>query len=317
MNTGPPYALGLPKEDENILLPNFFIVGAAKSGTSSLDRYLNQHPNVYISAKKEAHYFSIPDFPSRFEGPGDDGMNDFTIRDKESYTRLFERVDNETAIGESSAFYLYYPGTAQRIHDVIPNAKIIILLRNPVERAFSAYMHLIRDEREQLNFRQSLELEDERKTLNYEPLWYYKELGLYSEQIKRYLDVFKRSQVKIVLFEEFTRNPRRVAQDIFKFLEVDSKFQINTSVRYNESGAPKARWLYHFIARPNGLKEMIKPLFPHALREKLGLRAKSLVLERTSMDPVIYQELQIYFADDIQRLKTLLNIDLSIWDKRI
>lgn len=295
------------------MLPNFLVVGAAKSGTSSLDRYLAQHPQIYMPNKKEAHYFSIPDFPMTFKGPGDDGMNRFTIRDKESYLSLFNNVNNERAVGESSAFYLYYPGTAKRIHETIPDVKIIILLRNPINRAFSAYMHLIRDEREHLSFEESLRKEDERKQLNYEPLWYYKKLGLYSRQVEEYLHVFGREQVKVILFEHFVQNPQQVTQDIFRFLGVDDRFIIDTSVRYNESGVPKYRWLYNFISKPNGLKEMLKPLFSRSLREKLGLRAKSLVLNQVSLSPEIRDKLQKYFEDDIHRLELILKQDLCLW----
>lgn len=297
------------------MLPNFLIVGAAKSGTSSLDRYLGQHPDVYIPPKKEAHLFSIPDFPAKFEGPGDEGMNMYTIRDRMAYQQLFDDVRNESAVGESSVFYLYYPGTAERIHGEIPGTKIIILLRNPVDRAFSAYMHLIRDARETLSFEESLALEEKRKAMHYEPMWLYRELGLYSQQVKRFLEIFGPKQVKILLFEEFVRNPEAVVRGVLQFLNVDPDVPVDTSLRINESGLPKSKWLYDFISKPNGLKEMIKPLFPDPVRERLGLRAKSMALEKVSMLPETRAELKEYFSQDILQLESLINQDLSIWTK--
>lgn len=298
------------------MLPNFLIVGAAKSGTSSLDKYLSQHPDIYIPPKKEAHYFSAPSLPPKFQGPGDEGMNDYTIRDKQSYERLFDNVRSERAVGESSVFYLYYPGTAERIYAGIPNAKIIVLLRNPVDRAFSAYMHLVRDEREHLSFEESLQQEEQRLSLDYEPMWLYKNLGLYSQQVARYFDVFGRAQVKVILFEEFIRNPQTVVTDVLNFLGVDPSEPIDTSIQYNESGQPKSRWLYNFISKPHGVKELIKPLFPAAVRERLGIRAKSLVLEKVSMNSATRYELEHYFANDSTQLEAVLRRDLSIWRKR-
>lgn len=295
------------------MLPNFFIVGAAKSGTSSLDRYLSQHPDIYIPPKKEAHFFSIADFPSQFEGPGDEGMNLYTVRNPSEYEQLFDGVRNETSIGESSVFYLYYPGTAKRIQRAIPNAKVIVILRNPVDRAFSAYTHLIRDGRETLSFEQSLAQEEKRKSMHFEPMWLYRELGLYSTQVKRYLDVFGREQVHVVIFEEFLKNPEEHLKGVLNFLGVKADIEIDTSTEYNESGQPKLRWMYDFISKPNGLKEIIKPLFPPAMREKLGIRAKSMMLTKMQMETATRAKLTNYFAGDIARLEEILERSLSVW----
>ncbi|WDL95536.1 sulfotransferase family protein [Alicyclobacillus sp. ALC3] len=298
------------------MLPNFLIVGAAKSGTSSLDRYLSQHPDIYIPPKKEAHYFSIPDFPPTFQGPGDEGMNQYTVRDRALYEQLFDDVQEQTAVGESSVFYLYYPGTAARIHKTIPAAKVIILLRNPVDRAYSAYTHLIRDERESMSFEDSLAQEQARHANDYEPMWLYRELGLYTEQVKRYFDVFGRDQVKVLLFEEFVREPCAHVREVLAFLGVDPDVPIDTSLTHNESGQPTSRLVYNFISKPNGLKELVKPLVPAAIRERLGLRAKSMVLKKVSMESATRAELEAYFASDIAALAELLQRDLSIWRPR-
>lgn len=298
------------------MLPNFLIVGAAKSGTSSLDYYLGQHPEVYIPPKKEAHHFSIPDFPKTFKGPGDEGMNLYTIRSREEYERLFDKVKTEKAVGESSVFYLYYPETAKRIQQEIPEAKIIMVLRNPVDRAFSAYMHLVRDEREDLSFEESLEKEEARKVMDFEPMWLYRDLGLYYAQVKRYLDIFGASRVKVIVFEEFVTRPQAAMQEVFRFLGVDSEFLVDTSIKLNESGKVKSRWLYNFISKPNMVKEVIKPLFPAAARERLGIKAKSLVLEKASMSPQVRAILGESFEKDIEKLESLLHRDLSVWKNK-
>ena len=296
--------------------PNFLIVGAAKSATSSLDRYIGQHPDVYIPPKKEAHYFSTPDFPPRFEGPGDDGMNTETIRDRDKYLALFAGSEGYKAVGESSVFYLYYPRTAERIHADFPQTKIIMMLRNPVDRAFSAYMHLIRDGREQLSFEDSLAAEEQRLRSGFEPMWFYRELGLYAGQVERYLQVFGPKQVKVVLYDDFAMNPLGTVNEVFEFLGVNTTVSIDTSLHHNESGVPKSRWMYDFISKPNGVKELIKPLIPAMIRERIGMKAKSMTLRREEMNPSTRDQLQQFFVGDVRRLEKLIERDLSRWLER-
>jgi len=292
--------------------PDFLVIGAAKSGTSSLDRYLAQHPDIFMPRKKEAHYFSTPDFPERFAGPGDDGMTTETIRDESAYRALFADAKPGQRVGESSAFYLYYPGTANRIHSYNPDMKLLVVLRQPVSRAWSAYMHLVRDARETLPFAQSLELEPERKQRGFEPMWLYRELGLYSEQLERYFDVFPRNQVKVILFDEFTRDTPGVMADVFAFLDVRD-VPVDTGIHYNESGVPSSRAAYNFVSKPHPLKELVKPFIPTQVRERLGNQLKSKMLKKVDMDAETRAELQAYFAPEVSRLRTLLGRELPGW----
>ncbi len=297
-------------------VPNFLVVGAAKSGTSSLDRYLGQHPDIYMPRKKEAHYFSVPDFPAAFRGPGDEGMNKETIRDRERYEALFDGATGRRAVGESSVFYLYYPGTARRIWQWNPAMRVVMLLRNPVDRAYSAYMHLIRDGRETLSFEESLAKERERKADGFEPMWLYRELGLYHDQVKRYFDIFPREQVKVLLYDDFSRDTPGTVAEVFRFLCVDDRAAVDTETRHNESGVPKSRMLFDFFAKSHPIKEVLKPLIPETVRERLGNQAKSLLLRRVAMKPGTRAELTAFFADDIARLSELLDRDLSRWTHR-
>src|SRR5579859_4974857 len=169
-------------------MPNFFIVGAARSGTTSLHRYLSQHPQIFMTHRKEVHFFAADHFPRT--GPGDDWLNKRVLHDQEQYTQLFADVQGAKAIGEASVFYLCLPDSAERIAQAVPDAKIIIILREPVERSYSSHMMLVRDGRETLGFAEGLELAQERKAKGFEPIWWYKELSLYYEQVKRYLDIF-------------------------------------------------------------------------------------------------------------------------------
>lgn len=300
-------------------LPNFFIVGAARSGTTSLDRYISQHPEVYITPKKETHFFTDGHFPP-CSGPGDDRLSKLLIRDEDEYAQLFTGVSGAKAIGESSAFYLCFTDTAERIAKTIPDAKIIIILREPVERAYSAYMFMVRDGRETLEFVEGLNREEERKQKGFEPIWWYKELGLYYKQVKHYLDVFGKRRVKVLLYDELFANPEGELRDVFTFLGVREDVSIDTSVRYNVSGSPKSRKFYNlldnFIYNPSFLEKRIKSLVPQHLRTAWASKIIGMSVEHVPLDDAVGAELKAYFAEDVRRLEDLLHRDLLGWHYR-
>lgn len=294
--------------------PNFFIAGAAKSGTTSLFTYVNLHPDVYMSEIKEPHYFCHDDFPTRFTGPGDEGFSENRLRTEEAYLKLFEPGQNALIRGEGSVYYIYFPDVAQRLMEFNPDSKVVLVLRNPIERAFSAYMHTVRDGRETLSFEEALKAESSRREQGYQPLWWYRELGLYTRQVERYQQVFPKDQLKIFLFEDL-KDTSAVVADTLSFLGVDAKIPIDTSVKQNESGVPKSRFVYDFFAKPNGLKEVIKPMLPEKLRQRLGQQAKSMTLRKETMNPETRMELKEFYRDDIAALQDVLGRDLSNWMK--
>ena len=300
-------------------LPNFFIIGAARSGTSSLDRYLSQHPEIYIMPKKETHFFARDLIPSCFTGPGDERLNSLLIRDEEQYAQLFAGSAGKVA-GESSAFYLCFPQTAERMARAVPDAKIILILREPAARTYSAYMFLARDGRETLGFEEGLNREAERKKKGFEPMWWYKELSLYFAQVKRYLEVFGPERVKVLLYDELFANPAHAMRDIFAFLGVREDAVIDTSLRYNVSGAPKSRRLYtplnHFIFNPSPLEKRIKSLVPLHLRRAWASKATGILTRPVPLDPHIHAQLKGYFAEDVGKLEELLHRDLLCWHYR-
>ncbi|MFD1678000.1 sulfotransferase family protein [Alicyclobacillus fodiniaquatilis] len=292
--------------------PNFFIIGAAKSGTTSLFHYIQQHPDVFMSDVKEPHYFCSPDFPERFQGVGDEGFSDQTIRTRQRYLNLFRGVKNERVIGEASVYYLVYPNVAQRIKDFNPNAKMIVILRNPVERAFSAYMHTIRDNRESLSFEKALQMEAQRKEQGYQPLWWYTEVGYYAQQLAIYMSTFAPEQLKVFLYEDLRRSDMLLAE-LLQFLELRDDVVIDTTIRHNVSGAPKARALYDFLAKPNIVKEAVKPFLPPQFRQKIGHQMKNLILSQIRPAPAIVDFLKSEFREDILNLQDLIHRDLSAW----
>jgi hypothetical protein len=221
-------------------------------------------------------------------------------------------VKGAKAIGESSVFYLYFPATAERIAQAVPDAKIIMILRDPVDRAYSHYRFLVG--RETLGFEEALSREEERRQQDFEPAWWYKELGLYYRQVKHFLEVFGTQRVKVLLYEEFFANPQQSLRDVFTFLEVKEDVVINTSLRYNVVGVPKSQRLYslleHSIYNPSLLEKGIKSLVPQRLRRTWVGKASGMLTRPVPMDPRMRVQLKEYFAEDVGKLEDLLHRDL-------
>jgi hypothetical protein len=300
--------------------PNFFIVGAARSGTTSLDLYLSQHPEIFITLKKETHFFAREQLPVSYRGPGDERMNRLLIRDEDQYTQLFSDTGKAKAVGEASAFYLCYPKSADLIAQTVPDAKIIMVLREPVARTYSAYMFLLRDGRETLDFEEGLSRENERKEADFEPMWRYRELSLYYNQVKHYLDVFGAQRVKVLMYEELFSSPEKVLQDVFGFLGVKEDVNIDTSVHYNVSGSPKSRKLYsmlnNFMFNPSPLEQRIKTLVPQNLRTVWASRLIGAVTRPVPLEPEIKAQLKTFYIEDVGKLEDLLQRDLLCWHYR-
>jgi len=198
--------------------PDFVIAGAPKAGTTSLYRYLLQHPGIFMPAKKEPVFFC--GYERNFRGPGSEVFNENLVVDEKEYLGLFSGAPAGSLTGEASTDYLSCPESPYRLKEWNPSARVVICLRNPIERAYSEHMHLVRDMLETKTFREALELEDERAARNFIPLFWHVERGLYHESVQRYLEVFGHRKVKLILHEELTRSPASVVEEIFEFLGV-------------------------------------------------------------------------------------------------
>ena len=172
-------------------MPNFLVMGAAKCGTDSLCNYLGQHPEIYMCSNREPNFFVVEgqsDIP--YCGPGDRAVLesfDMWVSTLDRYQSLFSEVTTEKAIGEGTTWYIYVDEAPARIQRHIPHAKLIAILRNPVDRAYSAYTMLLRDGRETIgDFAHALAAEEDRTRRNWEPIWHYVKMGFYTSQLKRY-----------------------------------------------------------------------------------------------------------------------------------
>lgn len=258
-------------------LPNFVILGAAKAGTTALYEYLRQHPQVAMTYFKETNYFALAGEQVAFRGPGDaETINCFTVTTLEEYYAQFNHAGNAKAIGDASPLYLYHPQAPGRIRRLVPHAKLVAILRHPVERAYSAFLHLVRDGRETTtDFAEALALEEERIRDRWEHIWHYRAMGFYYEQLRRYYDLFHREQIRVYTYEAFQAHPLDVLRDLFRFLDVDDSVMPDCSVRHNATSLPPER----------------RPLLASAVRAELD-RA---------------------YRDDILMLQSLTGLDLSHW----
>jgi hypothetical protein len=288
-------------------MPNFLIIGAMKSGTTALYYYLEQHPEIYMSPVKEPNFFSSQEQENAAD----------TVTNIGPYQNLFRGASGKKAIGEASHSYLYEPGAAAEIRRYIPGAKLIAILRNPVDRAYSHFLHMVRTGAEPLDdFAQALQ--EEAVGIHKERTFQdYIGRGLYYDQLERYFGTFPREQIRVYLYEDLSAAPIATVQDAFRFLGVDDSFAPDVSLRRNVSGQPKYKTLDGLLRRQSRIKHAAKIYLPARMRWRLSkafddLKTRNLVEPPPVQAEVRRQLIRIY-REDILRLQDLIHRDLSGW----
>ena len=223
----------LPRERK----PNFFILGAGKSGTTSMYYYLNQHPEIFFPTVKEPAYFAFSNFAGNHYHSEDQSWVNQCVTDPVEYQALFKNVANEQIIGDATPIYLYHPNSAEAIYRACPNAKLLVILRDPYDRAYSDYLMHVRDNNEKRTFLDALK-QDHGKYRFY--VGSYLEKSLYGEQLQRYYNYFDREQLMIIPFADLSKNSEKTVKSVIEFLEIDASFIPNCSDSYNQ-GASKSK----------------------------------------------------------------------------
>ncbi len=291
-------------------LPNFIIIGPAKCGTTSLCHYLGQHPDVYICPSKEPRYFA----PEFYTSPPNKLLRKGARRKEmglQEYKSLFNGVTTEKAIGEASTEYMYFPNTPKRIQNLIPKVKLITVLRNPCDRAFSAYCYQRRDGSENLSFQDALLEEEKRSQESWRPGWLYKKAGFYYDQIMRYSELFASHQLKIFLYEELNQNPLGILKKIYNFLEVEPDFIPDLS-RKNVSSMPENVALNNLLV-PNSPVAFLKPYLPSQVQMMLRNIRERNRKSKPELPDQIRADLVRTYEDDILKLQDYIKKDLSSW----
>jgi hypothetical protein len=236
------------------------------------------------------------------------------ISDQAEYEALFAPATTESAIGEASTMYLYLPWVPARIAELKPDMKLIAILRHPVDRAFSHYCMRVGMEAEPLKtFEEAVEAEPDRVARGDVDGTHYLGRGFYSAQIRRYLDLFPREQLRIYLYDDLREDAVKLSRDAFRFLEVDDRFEPDTSLKQNVGEMPKSRALHDFLTRENPTKAVLKAVLPPTLRKRMATAAKDRNLLKPVLSPDTRRRLTGAFREDILNLQDLLSRDLSAW----
>lgn len=296
-------------------LPNFLIIGSQKAGTTALYHYIKQHPQIFMSEMKEPCFFAFEGEELDFRSPSGEPvyMNRAAITTIDSYRRLFSQVTNQKAVGEASPIYLIYTKAAERIRYYVPHAKLIAILRDPADTAYACFLMDRRSNLEPLNdFAKALQDQERRIEQNCFGGIYLQQ-GFYYEHLRVYFDLFPPTQIRVYLYEDFVNDNKALLKDIFQFLAVDDAFKPDVSIRENVSGLPKSFLLHRLLTgRQNPLVRYASPYLPHGVR-RFFINIKQRNLRNPALSPILRKELIETFREDIVKLQTLINRDLSMW----
>lgn len=282
--------------------PNFFIAGAAKCGTTALYAVLKKHPQVFLPEMKETNYFaSAPPPPEVNEI---DCAGDFA-----GYQRLYQGAEGFAAVGDSSPSYLWNEGAAERIHNVSPQAKIVIILRDPVVRAHSAYLMNLRSgaEPKSATFWEALQRDAARREKGWWIARLYVELGLYHDQVRRYLNVFGRKQTHILLFDDLKNDPAAAYRGIAQHLGIaPDGFRLDElSELHNAYRMPRSLAVYRLLTGSVS-RQLRHKLLPASVQDWLRHSPLLYGSRKPSLDDESRRYLQEIFDPDINSLEELL-----------
>jgi hypothetical protein len=282
--------------------PNFFIVGAPKCGTTALFRFLENHPQVFLSDPKEVNFFSKKELEEQRLY-----YQDFKPKNENEYLNLFKNVDTQQKIiGEASVSYLYYPEVAGRIHSFNPDSKIVILLRDPVARAWS---HYLMDKRLGLVKKELMEIFQSGEAIDRLNFQQYFLLGNYASQVEKYLDLFGKKNVKIFFTEELKSNRNNTIQKLYRFLGIQN-FELTEDIKHNAYKEPKGFFLKKLYSM-SFIRKNIKKLIPQSILKKgVDFFFNSTPPALNKIDKILLKK---YYYIEICRLEKLLSKDLTKW----
>ena len=296
-------------------LPNFFIVGAQKAGTTSLHHYLGKHPDVFMSKVKEPHFFA---HMARKGEPLPSGLlfSANLVYTWEDYARLFEASDGATAIGESSTGYLTSHQAPIAIRKHIPHAKIIALLRHPVDRAYSNFlMNRVHGTEPLRSFEAAVAAEQPRRAAGWPAGKHdYLSLGLYGEALARYYAVFPADQIRVFAYEELRDNAKGLVETIFAFLGVDPSQSVDASEKLLVARTPpRSRRVERLMQSRSGALSVAKSLVPRAARQRIGTRLETLNRTPARLSDRQRHRMVAAYRDDLSRLDQLTGKNFSRW----
>jgi hypothetical protein len=292
-------------------MPNLFLIGAAKAGTTALYNYLAQHPQIFLSRIKEPMFFSREEYYARgldwYEGFYFDGAENYPVR------------------AEATPHYLYWSEkVAPRIKEVYGErpVKFIVSFRDPVSRAYSWYWNMVREGREDLDFDEALRVEERRLKQNRDELYQlgsmvygYDAGSRYASLLQPYLELFSPENFYFVFQDDLKSRVDETCENIFEFLGIESSVQISSS-KSNPAAMPRSRLLHKALRQRSLFKEFIKPFMPARARRSLKARMLRVNLKETPyvpLDPQLDHELRLSYRTEIEELEKITGRELSSW----
>lgn len=273
------------------MIPDFLVIGAQKAATTTIHYQLAMHPDINMTQKKEIHYFSVDENYKKGDA---------------WYRRFF--TENDKIKGESSALYHYFPYCPARIYEHNPDIKMIFCIRNPIDRAFSDYLHEVRKGHEELNFEQAIMAEPGRLKNGWweQKSFGYMEKGKYYNQLKNFYKLFPEKNILVLVYDDLIARPVEFYRKIFKFLNVDVGFTIkDLNLKYNTSKAPVITWLPKIYIKSKYKHNIIfRNIYKLNLRnskKKINEKTRKILIEMITME--------------ISKLSNLIGRDLSMWIK--
>ncbi len=303
-------------------LPNFLVIGAAKSGTTSLVSYLAQHPDVFVPVSKEPNYFALSGQQDNPIGPAPahilrQKLYNWSRSDLSDYTALFDAAGDARAVGEGSVRYLYFRDAPARVRDMLPDIRIVAILRDPVSRLFSHYNMNRQNQLEPLDLRTALAAEDDRVAAGWGWDWHYRRLSLYGGQLKRWFELFPREQIQVHFYDDFAIDPMATVSDIYRHIKVDPGFTPDMRRRGMVSTLPRNLWLDRRINWPGRMRyKLLSPPFRRVAVPLLHRLNRWNSRPAPPIDPDVRAEITPVFSEDLAFLSELLQREVPWQNER-
>lgn len=301
-------------------LPSFLFVGTAKAGTTSIYNYLLQHPQIEIPQKETFFFIDNASMKTDLSYPKQRKKEEL-ITDIDGYRNVYALSETDTISGEIGTGYLYYHESAiPRIKAALgEDVHICAILRNPVDRAWSAYLHFAKDLHEQLDLHDAIEAEEERINAHWDFMWHYRKLGCYSAQIAAYQKAFK--HFKVFLYDDLQQDPSKLMEDLRKFIGADP-FTFDTTQKFNRSGKPRYAAIQKLVTHESGFKTLARPVFRAVFSKDRRKTIRKYVRNknrstRRELPAELRRQLQAYYLKDIEQLEVLIDRDLSVWKNTV
>lgn len=297
------------------IAPDWIHIGSGKSGSTSLATYLRQHPQLFVSPVKEPRHFLSPGRRPAFTGPADEErVNEPLVWDRAAYAELFAGRRPGQLAGEASQTYLAWPDAPAAIRAHNPDTRIVAVLRQPADRAFSAWSAHRRDGFEALEtFEEAVAAEEDRIAAGYAPIWWYVARGWYGRDLTRWYEHFPADQIRVWIYEDIRRDLPGLVRELCEFLGVDPGVELVMDKAHNVTLVPRSRRLDGFVARPTPARRAVGRLVPKGWRAPLASRVLAANRRRLTFDPATRRDLTRRYRPDIEVVADLIGRDLSVW----